>query len=948
MSDFAVGFEDFAGDEGMSFEDWTKSAPAQEVVADRERAQEDATKRTLEAAANAAREERMRNNATDREKRTRKTAADRERQAQLKAIRPVDFGDMFTSNGSTPRSERGSQRAAERASQAAVNEKAKKRANAAAVNEKAEQRGNAVAEAREKARKIAAKERARKLVVKQQKQAQLEAECAAQAASIAGTSAISAAVTAKRCVMRLQRRPQFNNEKEARIVCTLGTAVEVALPALCLRRGGVPTSCSAAGLPAGLCIGLTTGTIAGEVVCAGMYKCSINVANMGGSVRSSLLLSVPLLGQKAREWLGQAAAACVEASVLQATTDGISGSRGTSSTSSTTNRSHFGDPTCANLHHHQHSYLVNAVEALRTGSFDFCQTPTGSQAPPEPSKEYDGNMFDDLNANAAGKLNLGVSGGYTIASVMKALALISVCGSDDEHHRNAFLREAAGRLDEYKEAFAPTRVGAGAASAVGHLTAASWDPIFLLAAARMAHLRLQHDLGAQLMLAFRHFDTLELALEQRWYGAAAQGKEWEFDDDAVITKPEPMTTSSGGALHPVGLRAAAASGSESDAEKAWAKVVAAGGVSESVAAVMSEIFNDLVGLEGVKAECVKIYQGCARSMAMDEASRIPDTLNFAFMGNPGTGKTTVARVFGKLLHAIGARRSDHFAELKAQQALSVGEEAFGELIAMMLDPSAANQSASSAGGGVTPASSKVIPLNDSNFDSSVLNSDGVWMVAFMSPTCANCKSLTPEWEAAAAQMQYQVKFGAVDVGVDGTKCPRLSKDYAVSAYPTIKYFAGGKKVGPASARQYTGLSRTAKDLVAFAGSGGAGGGAGGGGGSSTQQSPAQKKATKLLEKAMGGGKGNGKPGGVLFIDEAHMLKPKTSVVGAAIFNHIMDAAEDHREDLTIILAGYKDDIEQELYAFNVGMKGRFDDVVFEDYAYESLLAIWNKLLDKVS
>ena len=86
----------------------------------------------------------------------------------------------------------------------------------------------------------------------------------------------------------------------------------------------------------------------------------------------------------------------------------------------------------------------------------------------------------------------------------------------------------------------------------------------------------------------------------------------------------------------------------------------------------------------------------------------------------------------------------------------------------------------------------------------------------------------------------------------------------------------------------------------------------------------------------------------LIIDEAHMLKPKTSVVGAAIFNHIMDAAEDHREDLTIILAGYKDDIEQELYAFNVGMKGRFDDVVFEDYAYESLLAIWNKLLDKVS
>ena len=62
----------------------------------------------------------------------------------------------------------------------------------------------------------------------------------------------------------------------------------------------------------------------------------------------------------------------------------------------------------------------------------------------------------------------------------------------------------------------------------------------------------------------------------------------------------------------------------------------------------------------------------------------------------------------------------------------------------------------------------------------------------------------------------------------------------------------------------------------------------------------------------------------------------------------MDSAEDHRADLTIIIAGYKVDVERDLYGFNVGMKSRFDDVVFNDYGFEELLDIWSKLLERYS
>ncbi len=63
---------------------------------------------------------------------------------------------------------------------------------------------------------------------------------------------------------------------------------------------------------------------------------------------------------------------------------------------------------------------------------------------------------------------------------------------------------------------------------------------------------------------------------------------------------------------------------------------------------------------------------------------------------------------------------------------------------------------------------------------------------------------------------------------------------------------------------------------------------------------------------------------------------------------LLTVSLEHADELTIILAGYKDDVEKKLYGFNVGMKSRFDDVLFEDFDAAGLLRVWEGMLKKYS
>lgn len=82
--------------------------------------------------------------------------------------------------------------------------------------------------------------------------------------------------------------------------------------------------------------------------------------------------------------------------------------------------------------------------------------------------------------------------------------------------------------------------------------------------------------------------------------------------------------------------------------------------------------------------------------------------------------------------------------------------------------------------------------------------------------------------------------------------------------------------------------------------------------------------------------------GVLFIDEAYELDPVGDFKGKPIVNELLTVCENKRDELSVILAGYADDFQTKLYAYNAGLKSRFREIVFEDFDEFELAVIWNE------
>jgi stage V sporulation protein K len=97
-----------------------------------------------------------------------------------------------------------------------------------------------------------------------------------------------------------------------------------------------------------------------------------------------------------------------------------------------------------------------------------------------------------------------------------------------------------------------------------------------------------------------------------------------------------------------------------------------------------------------------------------------------------------------------------------------------------------------------------------------------------------------------------------------------------------------------------------------------------------------QKAREMLKKAMGG---------ILFIDEAYSLaRGGEKDFGKEAIDTLVKAMEDHKDELILILAGYRREMEFFLHT-NPGLRSRFPiQIDFPDYEPDELRKIANLML----
>ena len=95
----------------------------------------------------------------------------------------------------------------------------------------------------------------------------------------------------------------------------------------------------------------------------------------------------------------------------------------------------------------------------------------------------------------------------------------------------------------------------------------------------------------------------------------------------------------------------------------------------------ADMMKPLVGLDTIKEAVTALERTVEyRERALKAGVKVPDVnLNMVFRGNPGTGKTTVARIIGTMLYNIGAVPKAHFEEVEARDLLGSGVDDAAEV-----------------------------------------------------------------------------------------------------------------------------------------------------------------------------------------------------------------------------------------------------------------------------
>ena len=103
---------------------------------------------------------------------------------------------------------------------------------------------------------------------------------------------------------------------------------------------------------------------------------------------------------------------------------------------------------------------------------------------------------------------------------------------------------------------------------------------------------------------------------------------------------------------------------------------------EEVSSQATEKLLNLTGLRKVKEEAIRTWNTAIQLKRMSSDARKENqmTANYVFLGNPGTGKTTVARLFARMLRDCGIRQNGSIEEITAQQAKDGGTDEFRKVV----------------------------------------------------------------------------------------------------------------------------------------------------------------------------------------------------------------------------------------------------------------------------